>query len=281
MVLEEAAGGETPRRVLITGMSGSIGQKLRDHLQQSGRYSISGLDKEGEGDNLHIADLTEAPDKWMEHLRGIDVVVHLAAYARNYASWEQALGPNVDGLLNLYCACQKQGVKRIVFASSVWPMSGYRFTNNLIQGDTSPLPTNAYGATKTFGERVGRSFYQSYGIETIVLRLGACLRQNNRPSSRMVRGDWQQSHWLSDRDMCQAFQRAIEQPVASWNVYNVTSAITGSRWDIQNTRADLGFAPQDRHEVRVTPVRKLQALVARVAFDSIPSLLKRVIPSTW
>ncbi len=277
----EGSNSEPPRKILITGISGSIGQKLYGHLQKLGRYSITGLDKDGGGDSVHKADLTDPPETWSDYLHGIDTVVHLAAYARNYATWEQALGPNIDGLLNLYCACQKQGVRKIVFASSVWPMAGYRFADTVIRGDTSPLPMNAYGATKTFGERVGRSFHQNYGIETVVLRLGACLRQNNRPSTRMVRGDWQQSHWLSDRDMCQAFELAIERSGPGYGIYNVTSAIAGSRWDIENTRAELGYAPQDHHTVRVTPIRRLQAWVARIAFADVPSLLKRIVPPTW
>lgn len=273
--------GEPQKNILITGISGSIGQKLYSHLQQLGRYSITGLDKEASNDGIHKADLTDAPETWSKYLSGIDTVVHLAAYARNYASWGDAIGPNVDGLLNLYCACQKQGVKRVIFSSSVWPMAGYRFADNIIRGDTTPSPMNAYGATKTFGERVGRSFHENYGIETVVLRLGACLRQNNRPSVQMVRGDWQQSHWLSDRDMCQAFQLAIEHPGPGYGVYNVTSAITGSRWDIQNTRDELGYSPQDQHAVHVTATRKFQAFVARVSFEKLPTLLKRIVPPTW
>lgn len=282
--MSEAPSAEPapPRRVLITGAAGNIGAKVCRHLEQLRCYELVRLDVEPGGDpGIVRADLATADPGWIGLLAGVDTVIHLAAWVRAYGGWGDMIGPNVDALLNVYLAAARHGVCRVIFASSVWSLYGYRFTKDRLDGALAPEPTNAYGATKVFGERVGKCFFEQHGIETVAFRIGACGRGESRAWHGMTRGDWEQACWVSDRDLCQAIEKAIEAPSVGFAILNLTSAVEGSRWSLEETRRVLGYEPQDRWRVEVRPLRRVQAAVARVTWHEAPRLLRRLVPGTW
>ena len=64
--------------VLITGAGGHLGRKLFDHLEALTGYDVTGLDlKPVEHPAIFTADFAAEPS-WAEHLKGVDVIVHLA-----------------------------------------------------------------------------------------------------------------------------------------------------------------------------------------------------------
>lgn len=270
------------RRVLITGATGGIGRKLCRHLEAQGRYELLRLCLNPDNDpGVTRADLATADPAWTGLLSGVDTIVHLAGNPRNQAGWDTLIAPNIDALLNVYIAAARHGVRRVVFASSVWSLYGYRFTDDPLVPSITPAPTNPYGATKLFGEQVGKCFFDQHAIETIAFRIGACRRVDNQASSRMTRGDWEQACWLSDRDMCQAMEKAIETPTVGFAILNLTSDIEGSRWSLAETRRVIGYAPQDRYRVEMLPRRRAQAAAARLAFQTLPAGLRRLVPASW
>ena len=48
-----------------------------------------------------------------------------------------------------------------------------------------PAPINSYGASKLFGERVGKMFAEHYGVSFIAFRIGVCQRANDN-----LQGPW-------------------------------------------------------------------------------------------
>jgi hypothetical protein len=51
--------------------------------------------------------------------------------------------------------------------------------------------------------------------------------------------------WLSNRDLCQAMERAVLAEGVGFAVLNLMSDNPGMRWDIETTRRTIGYAPQD------------------------------------
>jgi hypothetical protein len=51
--------------------------------------------------------------------------------------------------------------------------------------------------------------------------------------------------WLSNRDLCQAMERAVLAEHVGFAVLNLMSDNPGMRWDIETTKRTIGYAPDD------------------------------------
>src|SRR3954454_14876483 len=99
------------KTVLITGAAGNLGAKLRHHLE--GRYDLRLLDINPRGDPAILqTDLSRWDPAWLDLLRGVDTIVHLAADPVAQQTWPNLVGPNVDALIHLFQAAVRAGVGR-------------------------------------------------------------------------------------------------------------------------------------------------------------------------
>lgn len=232
-------------RILITGAGGNLGGKLRRFLKA--RHELVLLSRHARGDaDICVADLSVWNEAWVCLFEQVDVVVHLAAIANPHASWATLVSPNVDMVLNIYGACLEKRVRRVVFASSNHVMSGYRGSDlPLFRSDTPPCPGNPYGASKLFGEHIGKSFSERHDISSINVRIGWNLRGlDNRATPES--GEWERAVWLSDRDYCQLMDCCINASASlKWAVINGTSTNTGTPWDLTEARDLVGYVPKD------------------------------------
>jgi NAD+ dependent glucose-6-phosphate dehydrogenase len=248
------------RTILITGASGNLGSKLRQHLH--GRYPLRLVDMHAKGDpEILQADLSLWDATWVEAFHGVHTVVHLAADPGATQPWEKLMAPNLDALIMVFTAAVQAGVKRLIYASSNHAMGGYREVPEVakITVDLPPLPGTryehngaplnsiAYGAAKLFGERLGKCYADMYGLSVIAVRIGWVQVGDNRPTTLPAdRDTWFRQMWLSNRDFCHLLERCIEADAAlRFAVVNGMSANTGMRWDIEPTRTLLGYEPQD------------------------------------
>src|ERR1700686_542894 len=230
-------------RILITGAAGKIGDALRNGLR--GSYSlirlldIAPLGTAEAGEEIHSADIRDvaAVEKSM---KGIDCVVHLAG-ASEEAEWEKVLPLNIEGCYNVFEAARRQGVKRVVFASSNHAV-GFHRRERFIDNTVVPRPDTRYGVSKVFGEAVGRLYADKYGLSVACLRIGT-FRVPHRPADAR-----QLLTWTSHRDMVQLVRRCIDhQDYHFVTVYGVSNNLR-SRWDNTNVKF-LGYRPQDDSEV--------------------------------
>ena len=141
------------QRLLLTGAAGGLGQELRARLKAyctTLRLSdIANLGDEGAGEELRPARLEDA-GAVLSLLEGVDAVVHLGGVSTEQP-WEPILQANIVGVYNLYEAARKQGVKRVVFASSNHVTGFYR--QDEVVGPNDPArPDGLYGVSKAFGE---------------------------------------------------------------------------------------------------------------------------------
>jgi NAD+ dependent glucose-6-phosphate dehydrogenase len=233
------------RTVLITGAAGNIGGKLRAHFSTLG-WQLRLLDSDPHGDPaIEAADLAAWSSAWVARFAGVDAVVHLAGNPSSQTSWESAQRLNIDLTANVYEAAVEHGVRRVVFASSNWVMAGHRPAQGLLTTDLPPYPINPYGVSKLVGERMGHALHARRGVSVICFRIGYLQRDENQPGTHMGWSTWGQAMWLSNRDLCQAMERAVLAEGVGFAVLNLMSDNPGMRWDIETTRRTIGYAPRD------------------------------------
>jgi len=212
----------------------------------------------------------------------VDTVLHIAADPSPWASWGSIQRLNLDLLFNVMAAAQQQGVRRVVFASSNYVVAGYRFRDDRLTTTLEPRPINAYGASKLVGERIGKMFAERYGLSFIAFRIGVCQRHNdNRHGPWIPFGHWGQAMWVSDRDLCRAFERAVEDTTIQFGVYNLVSSNKGMRWDLDGLRRDLGFEPMDGEPMQVPFPQRLKAACAWLRDAGLPALGMKLAGRRW
>ncbi len=202
------------QNVMVTGVYGLVAGAIYKHLVQSpDKYDVYGLarrrhdsDRVAEGAGVDVpenkftlSDLQDL-DVLTRAFEGIDVVVHMAADPSGGSGWDSLLKSNIVGAYNTFEACRLAGVKRIVSASSIQAVMGYRREEpyaSFGRGDsggapgslpmvTSKMPAkpmNIYASSKVWGEGLGRVYADVHGISVLCIRIGWVLSED-RPRER-------------------------------------------------------------------------------------------------
>ncbi|MFZ9543249.1 MAG: NAD-dependent epimerase/dehydratase family protein [Hylemonella sp.] len=228
------------KRLLLTGAAGGLGQVLRPRLKSRCdilRVSdIADLGQAQAGEELMPMPLQDRSGM-QRLLEGVDAVVHLGGVSTEQP-FDLILQANILGLYNLYEAARKQGVRRIVFASSNHVTGFYR-QDQVIDATMPHRPDGYYGVSKAFGEDLSRFYFDRYGIETACLRIGSSYPQ---PKDRRMLATW-----LSYDDLERLVVASLTTPVLGHSIVYGMSDNTTSWWD--NTPArHIGFRPQDSSE---------------------------------
>ena len=265
--------------VLITGAGGHLGRKLFDALENDPAYTVSGLDiRQVDHPDIHTADLS-GDDSWTDLLESVDVIVHLAGDREPAATWPSAIKHNMDATLTLYHHAAANGVGRVVLASSNWVHGDKRFTQDVLNSKTPPGPINAYGMSKLFCERTGAYFAKHHGLSVICLRIGwTQWTHDNQPGPHMAMGRWGQEMWLSDRDFLNGLRAAIKAKDVPFAALNLMSDNPGMRWNIDETRQVIGYAPQDGNSARVTPILRLKSALKGLFSHKLARLIESRYP---
>lgn len=230
------------RRIVLTGAAGSVGAILRTHFSSSPHYDPVLTDREDHGEaGVYPADLSRCEPGWVEQFAGADTVIHLAADSQPCAPWQSVAENNIEVTFNVFQAAVQQKVRRVIFASSLKAMDGYRFSHGPITANAPPRPTSFYATSKLFGERLGRFYSEEFGLSVICLRIGY-VKAGQLPGDRNG-NTWQHSKWLSTEDLCQAVEKAIAVEDVSFAVLPLVSDNAAMRWDLSETCRVLGYEP--------------------------------------
>ena len=175
-------------------------------------------------------------DAMTEVLKGADMVVHFGAIG-DEAPFDKILGPNIIGAYNVWEAAHLNGVKRVIYASSIHAVGMYP-KNEFIGVDVAHRPDTFYGLAKCFAEDLGRMYWEKRGIESIHLRILSCAKVTNPRAL---------GSWLSYDDLILLVTRCIETPVAGFAIiYGVSN---NDRAPVDNSKASfIGFRPKDNAE---------------------------------
>jgi uronate dehydrogenase len=227
-------------RLLLTGAAGGLGQVLRPRLKKRCdvlRLSdIADLGAAQPGEELVAARLEDGA-AMQQLLCGVDAVVHLGGVSTEQP-FDVILQANIVGVYNLYEAARRNGVKRVVFASSNHVTGFYR-QDEVVAPDAPMRPDGYYGVSKAFGENLSRFYFDRWGIETVCVRIGSSYPE---PKDRRMLATW-----LSYDDLERLVVAALTAPVAGHTVMYGVSDNTTTWWD--NTGAGhIGYRPQDSSE---------------------------------
>ncbi len=165
-------------RVLVTGGSGFIGSHVVDKLRARGHDPViydlrpSPWHERGSVDTV-LGSITDR-EALERALHSCDAVAHLAAVADVndvHASPEDAERVNARGTVAVLEAARRAGVKRIVYASTIWVYSDCE--PEAVDEDTLlPPPSHLYTSTKLAGELYCKAYQELYGIDYTILRFG-------------------------------------------------------------------------------------------------------------
>ncbi len=165
-------------RVLVTGGSGFIGSHVVDKLRARGHEPViydlrpSPWHEPGTVDTV-LGSITDR-EALERALHSCDAVAHLAAVADVndvHASPEDAERVNARGTVTVLEAARRAGVKRIVYASTIWVYSDC--VEEAVDEETLlPAPSHLYTSTKLAGELYCKAYQELYGIDYTILRFG-------------------------------------------------------------------------------------------------------------
>ena len=166
-------------KVLVTGGAGFIGSNVVDGLIEEG-YEVIVVDDLSNGREENISDKAvfykvDIRDKKLEDViksEKPDIVIHNAAQLSVRVSVEDPLldaDINIIGGLNLIDICQKNKVRKIIFASSGGTVYGYQ--SQFPADESHPTnPISPYGVAKLSTENYLYYFSKIHGLDYIALR---------------------------------------------------------------------------------------------------------------
>ena len=255
-MLDRPASAIRFRRLLLTGAAGHLGREMRPRLKAycdvlRVSHRSDAIDPAGDGEEVAVADLADKAAV-VAMLDGVEAVVHLGGVSTEQP-WEDILGGNIVGMVNLYEAARHHGVRRIVFASSNHVTGFYR-QDEVVSPRDPVRPDGFYGLSKCFGENLAQLYWDRFGIETVSLRIGSSFAA---PKDRRMLATW-----MSFDDTERLIVAALTAPVVGHSIVYGMSDNATTWWD--NTPArHIGYRPQDSSEVFRAEVEARQQTLDR------------------
>lgn len=236
-------------KILLTGASGYVGQAF---IKEFGhKYSIRGIGRTPiEGDIEFIKGDIRIFEDVLKAAAGIDVIVHLAAFApeiKGKARNEDFFDSNVKGTSNILQAAVDAKVKRVVYASSICAV-GYEGLELPVRENAKPNPSDGmYGLSKYIGEQLCEYYTKWYGISTLCLRMATIVPQHeiifpSDPNTPSWYG------YVDIRDVVHAFDLAINANDIKHGVFHICAENTVMKYDITEAKQKLGFNPIHNNE---------------------------------
>lgn len=303
------------KKVLVTGISGFVGQHCAAELLENGyavRGSLRSLSRQEEviqgikkvidpQQNLEFCELNlSSDDGWAEAMQGCEFVLHVASPYINKEPKDENdyIKPALDGTLRALRFAKKAGIKRVVLTSSLVAMQGDNVgiakLNQDSWSDENSKNINAYMKSKTIAEKAAWEFINSQGDDSYKLELtvvnpgpiyGPTLTNNLSGESMKMFAQLLQGKMpmlpnisipMSDvRDIAKIHVAAMENPKASGKRFIVT---TKESYTFKNLAQKLKQNGYDKVSTKVAPntLLKFVALFSRDVRAMLPFIGNRI-----
>ena len=231
-----SSGNSQPRKVVITGIAGRLGQLVAQRLHRDQRYKVVGLDRrpfpqKPKDIDHHRVDLRskKARDVFRHH--DVDALVHMGFMHKPRASSAELYAWNVNGTARLLDYCLAYNVPKVVVLSSA-NVYGPRPENPQFLTEESPLlAAQRFPGMRDLVEidhMASSFFWRARDIETVILRpvhiLGGVrnapsnyLRQDTVPT---LLGFDPMVQLIHEGDVALAIALALEQ--GTRGIFNIT-----------------------------------------------------------
>lgn len=168
-------------KIALIGGSGFVGTHLIEQFYQLDMNELLNIDKAPSEKYDAISKIGDVLDKdlLVEQLRGVDIVILLAAEHRDDVTpVSRYYDVNVEGMKNTLAAMEANAVKRLVFVSSV---AIYGLDKDNPDESTPPDPFNHYGISKWQAEQVLQKWYSDHQDWNInIVRPSVIFGERNR-----------------------------------------------------------------------------------------------------
>jgi len=238
---------DATQTVLIIGASGNMGRMLRSRLAKPGRtlrlFSRSAARPAAPGEAVEIVTGTVTDlDDVLAACEGVSAVVHLGGISQE-APFEEILQTNVAGTYCVLEAAHRQGVPRVLLASSNHAI-GYATRADAaadgLPADLPARPDSYYGWGKTAMESLGRLYVDTYGMDVFNLRIGSCF---DAPDDGRTLATW-----LSPDDAARLVEACLNTEHGGHHLIWGVSRNTRRWWSLAAGEA-IGYHPVDDAEV--------------------------------
>ena len=224
-------------RLLATGAAGTVMGMIRPGLRDLARTvrlsDIAEMEPAGPGEELAPCDLTDS-GAVRAAARGCDAILHFGGISCERGA-DLIHEVNIRGTYNVYEAARKEGVRRVLFASSNHVI-GFHPRESRIDASAPVRPDGNYGVSKAYGEALARLYWDKYGVESLIVRIGSCFPE---PKNRRM-----MATWMSAADMLRLIAAMLDVPRLACPIVYGVSDNDESWWDNAQS-AYLGWTPQD------------------------------------
>jgi len=279
-------------KVLVTGGSGRIGQKLVVELVRK-NFDVTVLDvvKPSTGIGKFVMGSLLDPESVKRNTKDIDVIVHLAAIPFDLPKdYKKLWDINFTGTFHVLDAAVQNHVKKVVFASSICTLGIGFWNRDPIEIRYFPVdehhptkPTDLYGVSKLVGEQLCYMYTMRFGLATICLRLASvCFTNPNGGASpgwaeefdrdikpyylnpaaaaNKPERDWVWEY-VDENDVVHAFILAVEKNNVTHEIFNIGAPDTPTDLD------SLELAKLYYPEARVQKESEFRANRKRPLYD--------------
>ncbi len=241
------------KRVLLTGSAGALGTAMRerlvgwaDEIVLSDLKTVTNLTVD---ETFVVCDLADY-DSVMALVKGCDGIVHLGGQSIE-GTFDSILNGNIKGTYHIYEAARRCGVKRVFFASSNH-IVGFHSREQKLDANSKMRPDSLYGVSKGFGELIAQYYYDKFGVESALVRIGSCLP---KPVDRRML-----STWLSEGDLADLIKKIYAVNHLGCSVIYGASNNKASWWDNSEV-GFLGWQPKESAEDYLNEVCEKDPLI--------------------
>lgn len=163
--------------ILVTGAMGTVGMHFCRTILDRNQGNLVAVGRT----KAHISGYAQpvlakdiGPNTvWRDVIKGVDIVVHLAAIVhrmKDSASAEEHVRVNIDGTRKLLSAAIEAGVKRFVFVSTVKVMGEKSEGDSVLDEKAKANPADDYSRSKYEAERIVRRMCQEGAMNYVIVR---------------------------------------------------------------------------------------------------------------
>lgn len=228
-------------RVLVTGATGLVGRTLCYSLDQAGYVVRAALRTAGPlpggASEAVIVGSIDAATPWVDALRGVDCVVHLAARAHvlgdSPSHADLYLHVNAHGTERLARTAAQAGIRRFVNLSSV-KVNGEETADRPYTARDEPRPQDSYARSKWLAEQALSEVSALTGMESLSVRsplvYGPGVRANFLRLMKLVHRGWplpfgairNRRSMVSVWNLCDLLVASLTNPRAAGRVWMVS-----------------------------------------------------------